>query len=413
MKKYDIAIIGAGASGLMAALKASNSNKSVVVVEGNTKQGKKLLTTGNGRCNIANKNIDISHFHGDSDEISELLKLYPWQKIAEEFEKIGIFFVADNEGRLYPKSLQATSVLKALSDSLAEKAVNLITDFKLETAVKQKNLFILTAENGLSFSCEKLILACGGMASPKHSGNTFGYEIAKQLGHSVTKLMPTLTKFSCEDKFIKPLSGVKAKCKASLMHQNKEVYSEVGEMIFGDKTLSGICLFNLSIHANKYFAKGENLKIKFDFMPKDSEDLICENVYKIIKNRPLMQCGDILNGFLNSKLGFSLVKKSGIDPMLEIKFLSEKQVLKIVHMIKSFSLEVSFHKKWETAQVTDGGIPLKEIDVSTMQSKICPSLYFAGEILNIHGDCGGYNLYWAWLCGMIAGENATTKVIRI
>lgn len=413
MKKYDIAILGAGASGLMAALEASGSGKTIALIEGNSKIGKKLLATGNGRCNIANKNVNIENFHGDSELIKELLKSYPFEKIVSKFEEIGIFTFADTEGRLYPKSLQAAAVLKALSDSLAEKSVDLITDFKVVSVRKNTDGFIIKSENGLDFICTKLIIACGGKASPKHSGNADAYEIVRQLGHTVTKLMPALTKFNCDDKFIKNLSGVKAKCNASLLVGKETVYSENGEMIFSDKTLSGICLFNLSVHANRYFSKGEKVKINFDFMPTETEKSIHEKLIKIIKNRPLMNSGDILNGLINMKLGFAIVKKCGIDTLAPVKSLKDFQIKKLISTLKSFTFEVSEHKNWDNAQVTDGGIPLKEVNIETMQSKICPSLYFAGEILNIHGDCGGYNLYWAWVSGMIAGESSCVKVIKI
>ncbi len=401
MKTYDVIVIGAGASGLISALTSSAKYKNVLVLDANTKIGKKLLATGNGKCNLANENINIEHFHGDSKYIKDMLAHFSVDKIKTVFNSIGIFTYTDTEGRMYPKSLQASAIVKALTDALYEKNVQIKLEHEVNSVQKSADNFILTCTNGMQFTCKKLILACGGKASPKFSPLGGGYALAKQLGHSVTDINPVLTKFSCDDKFIAPLSGVRAKCTATLLQGNNAVYTESGEMIFGDKALSGICLFNLTIRATGL----KNTKIAFDFIPSDNMQNIYQNVLSLAKNRPQMPASDILNGYLNMKLGYAIIKKCGIANDTKIGTLKTEQIKQICTMAKNIVFDVSVSPVWDNAQVTAGGVPLCEIDINTMQSKKCKNAYIVGEVLNIHGDCGGFNLYWAWVSGIIAGQN--------
>ncbi len=410
---YDIVVIGAGAAGLMAALKASQNDKSVVILEGNEKAGKKLLATGNGRCNIANENIKDEFFHGDKSVITSVSSDISIKKVLAEFSKIGIFTVSDSSGRLYPKSFQASSVLKALSDTLSEKSVDILTSFPVFSVIKSGRVFILKSTDGREIKGEKVILACGGKASSKLSCKEGGYGIAKQLGHTVTCIKPALTKFMSSDKFIKNMSGIRAKCEAKLICDAEEVYKECGEIIFSDNYLSGICLFNLSNYAQPLFDKGKKLNLRFNFIHTETNDDLNRNISLMIKNRPNMKCGDLLNGYLNMKLGLRIIKKCKIDSMAPISTLNSEKISKIINTTSSLDVSVSGLSDFENAQITSGGIPLVEVNPITMESNICSSLYFAGEILNIHGNCGGYNLYWAWASAIIAGEAANGKVIKI
>lgn len=411
MKIYDVVIIGAGASGLMTAIKLSEGNKSVAVLDGNSKAGKKLLATGNGRCNLCNMNLSVQNFHGDNKYIKSVIEKYPADKIVEEFHKIGIFTMTDSEGRVYPKSLQALAVLKAMTDTLSERKVDIITDFDVENVVKKENKFTAFSADGKKIISKKLVISTGSYASPRLSSKADCYKIAEKLGHSRTKINPVLTRFLTDDKFIKGLSGVRAKCMAKLIADGKEVYSESGEMIFSDKAMSGICLLNLSVHAEKMLNQGKKISISFDYMEDKSEQEIMQILEFIIKNRPNMKCTELLNSVVNMKLGFSIMKKSVSDLSRNINTLNKKDLEKICKNIKNIAINVKSLDDFKDAQVCAGGIPLCEIDINTMQSKICKSLYFTGEILNIHGDCGGYNLYFAWTTGIIAGKGINNEKI--
>ncbi len=398
MKIIDVIIIGAGASGLMTALKALENGKKVVVLEGNSKIGKKLLATGNGRCNLTNENMELKYFHGETNCLETILQKYNTAVIKDEFQKLGILTVSDDEGRVYPKSLQASVVVENICDAIKERNGQIITDFVVSKIQNQKSLFTVFSEDGKSYTAKNLVISVGSKASPKHSCKAENLELIKSLGHSVEESFPVLTKFDCKDKILKSLSGVRAKCKASL----ENIYSEVGEMIFSDKTLSGICLFNLSNYANECFKKREKLKITFDFVPDMSEKELVSQLKTIIKFRPNMKSESLLSGIINSKLAIACMRKLGISK--NVSLLSEKEIMSIVSLIKNFSFEVTRHNNWDNAQVSSGGVRLSEVNADTLESKFCKSLYFTGEVLNIHGDCGGYNLHWAWVSGIIVGE---------
>ncbi|MFI3326171.1 MAG: aminoacetone oxidase family FAD-binding enzyme [Clostridia bacterium] len=406
---YDVIVVGAGASGLVAAIHSAD-NKKVLLVEANAKIGKKLLATGNGKCNLSNKNIDISHYYGDNSQTKGILQNFPCEKICDFFEEIGIKTFADVQGRVYPKSEQALTVVKTLSDICSEKNVDCKLNFEVEDIKKEDGIFTLYSSNGEYICGKKVILSVGGKASPKLSGSLKGYDLAQKLGHSVTDLYPVLTGFTSDEKYLKALSGVRAKCTASLVKNNQILKSEKGEVIFGKNSVSGICVFNLSIIGAKELVNKGKFSLDLDLCDITHDEIV-NYITKLIKIRPFMKSGDLLNGLVNMKLGYEIIKMCKIDNLLEAERLKESQIENIAFKLKHFRVSVKGLKSYEDAQLTSGGVPLKEVDTITMQSKICPNLYITGEVLNIHGDCGGYNLHFAWATGIIAGKSASEKVI--
>ncbi len=398
--EYDVVIIGAGASGLMCAVELLNFTNSVVILEANSKAGKKLLATGNGKCNLGNVNIETQSFHGNTKSLHKIIKNYPMELIVEKFHNLGVQTEADNFGRIYPISYQAATVQKSLCDMIKENNVDIIFNCNVINIIKSKSTFTVQSAD-LSITCKNLVIACGGKASPKLSYHEGFYEVIKSLGHSLTPLSPVLNQLKSDDKVLKSLFGVRQKCKATLLSGGKLVHSENGEVMFSEKGISGICIFNLSAFLPKL--KAVKTVVELDFLEKLSHEQIKSFLTKLATTRPKMRSGDILNGLINMKLGYAIVKSCGINPDITIRALKSQDISKLVSSLKKFSINVKQSDDWTHAQITDGGVPMNEVD-DGFQSIICPSLYFVGEILNVHGRCGGYNLYWAWASAISAAD---------
>ena len=422
MRKADVVIIGGGAAGLMAACAASSSLKkrgAVLIVEGNPKLGRKLLATGNGRCNLSNLQASPLHYHGDVSAAAALLDNYTPENVLAVFREMGLVTKADDEGRVYPHNLQAAAVLSVLRGFAEENGAECIVGNAAISILKTKRGFLVKCADGEEIEAGKCILACGGAASPKHSCSADGYVFAKELGHTVTTLYPVLTQLICKGKLFKSLSGTRCAVNASLIADGKTVYAESGEVLFSAVGLSGICIFGLSVYAGEFFATGKiggkpykSLSCALDCLPEWSFNEITSYLNEIRVGFPNRMAGDLLMGLMNMKIGYAMVQTAGIDPNMAVKFVTPGQIQKLAALIKAWKFEVTGTKSWNDAQVTAGGVPLSEVDGLTMESKKARGLYLAGEILNIHGDCGGYNLHFAWATGIAAGRDAAEKSKR-
>lgn len=410
---YDIIIIGAGASGLACAAqicKKANLKLNMLIVDANKKAGRKLLATGNGRCNLNNENMSVDHYHGDTKELESFLEEYSPQAISF-FEDLGLLTSADSEGRVYPYSKQATSVLSVLINSID-------CDIKYESAVssvkKSKNSFELKFESGETLQTRTLVIAGGGAASPKLSASKNCYKLCESLGHGVTNLYPSLVPMRCEDAFLKKLSGVRSRAEVTLMCGKKPIKSEVGELQITDKAISGICIFNLSVFAAEYYSENSkaknNLSVKIDFMPNYPFSECAEIIGRAARLNKQLPIFSLFDGILNNKIGFAILQKSGLNLNDKLAKLSDKSIFSLASMIKGLTLPVSGLKGFDDAQVTAGGVPLNEVNLRTMESLKCKNLYLCGEILNVHGDCGGYNLNFAWMTGICSAEAICDKL---
>lgn len=421
METKDIIIIGGGAAGLMASCAAAHVLKkrgSVLVLEGNAKLGRKLLATGNGRCNLTNLNVSPAHYHGDVTAIQDLLHEYTPEAICAVFREMGLVTKPDSEGRVYPQNQQAAAVLSALRWDAEKYGVSFSEEHTVSKIEKVKNGFTLICTDGTQLFTKQCILTCGGAASPRHSCGE-GYTLAKQLGHTVTKLYPSLTQLTVRAKQWKTLSGTRAPANAVLLADGKPVYKESGEVQFTDTGISGICVFGLSIYAGEFFALGTirnkkyaSLAVQLDFLPDMAYQDVLDYLLEMTKLYPARAAGDLLSGLLNMRLGYMLVSAAGIaqsEPAVKIK---APQLKKLASLLKGWRLDITGTKDFSAAQVTAGGVPLTELDPHTMASKKAPGLYLAGEMLNIHGDCGGYNLHFAWASGITAGKSAAYRCLK-
>lgn len=395
MRKNRIAVIGGGASGLIAAVFAAYTpDNEVTVYEGGERVGRKILATGNGRCNLTNVNAGIKNYHGgNADFIFEAKQKFWVQETMDFFESIGLVCKTEDKGRVYPYSDQASAVLDVLRFKLEELNVTVITGFEVSSVSKQDDKFKITAFNGGTAFADKIIVATGGKASPNLGSKGIGYDILKSFGHTVTPLSPSLVQIKTDTEIVKKLKGIKIKALVSM--GDREEYDEV---LFTEYGLSGPAVFYLSSVLTG------NDTLSLDLMPEYTYeklyDMICTRVYRL----PNMTLENFFVGMLNKRVGQAMLKSQNIFPLSRPAVsLSDKEIKSLCTAIKKWTFKIEGTMSWNNAQVTKGGAVTDEFCPLTMESKLEKGLYAVGEVLDIDGDCGGYNLQWAWSSGYLAG----------
>lgn len=402
MKKYDAAVIGGCAAGITAAINAKRRNPklNIVIIEKLPRLGKKILATGNGRCNLTNLNA-VSFDYKNPQFVSPVFEKYPPAKVIEFFESTGLLVYGDSEGRVYPRSNMASSVLDVLRFELEGLGIDTICDMPVTDIQKKNGGFVINGE----VECKKLIIAAGGKASPSQGSDGSGYALAKQLGHSVTKLFPSLVPLTVSNN-VKPLKGVRARNVKLTLKSNKTVKQTQGELLFTDSCISGIAAMELAAAAEEllYGVKVKAFTV-IDFLPDIPQKDLVEYLLKIKDIKGFCNLDMLFAGVLPKTIGTEICKASLLYKQdRKISQLSYREIASAASRAKSFELEVTGTKGFANAQVTSGGISVEEINPETMESKICKGLYFAGEIIDVDAGCGGYNLQWAFASGLLAGE---------
>lgn len=397
----EVIVIGGGASGLVAAITAARCGARVTILEKNSKVGKKLLLTGNGRCNFWHENLSINDYLTDSvDKLKEIIDNTS-DKVLPFFEILGIVPRIIN-GYYYPFSNQATSIVNAL---IAELNILNVT-IKLDTVVEKitkENKFIVTTNKGI-YTSDKVIMACGSKAAPKTGSNGEGYKLVQNLGHSLNNVYPALVSLKGTDNFYKDWAGVRSEVKLTLNIENKKIKEETGEIQFTKDGISGICTFNLSNYVAKSLDQNKKVIININFVPWFKGSINDLKIYfdEVSQKRPNILLVNILEGFLNYKIVNLLLKM--IKARDNEKWTTCNQNL-LLNLLVGFPFEVKETALFEDAQVCGGGIPLKEINPLTMESTKVKGLYLTGEILDVVGFCGGYNLGFAWMSGILSGKD--------
>ncbi len=400
-----IAIIGGGASGLCCAVAAAEKARKqglkakVTVYEAKDRVGKKILATGNGRCNMLNSFARAEDYSAPSF-VRDILDRFSADYTRRFFENMGLYTREDEEGRVYPLSNQATSVLDVLRLECQRLDVEIICDSEITSVRKKDNIFLLS--DGKSY--DKVVLACGGKAGAKNFG---GYELLKGLGVTVTKLMPALTKLTVKDNtYTKQLKGIRHKVGLSLYIDGKKAAEEKGELLFSDYGLSGIAVMQLSSMVARHFKVSKTLPlVHCDLVPDMSFGELKDSIRKIISHNKDMKADSLLIGFMPKKLGETVCKSVGVPPTKTVGELSAGDIGNIASASKKFTFEISALRPFDDAQVTSGGADLKEFDSHTLEAKKVKNLYCCGELLDIDGPCGGYNLLWAFAGGIAVGES--------
>ena len=398
-----IAIIGGGASGLCCAISAakkSDSDKNeIVIYESKDRVGKKILATGNGRCNMFNINASADDYSSPSF-VRDILSAYGAESTRRFFEALGLYTRCDEEGRAYPLSNQATSVLDVLRFECEHLGVRTLCENEITAIKKQGTGFVLS--DGKYY--DKVVLACGGKATAKNFG---GYELLKSLGHTVTKLMPALTKLTVKDNsFTKSLKGIRHKARLTLYIDNQKITQEDGELLFADYGLSGIAVMQLSSFVARHFRNSKSLPtLECDFVAEMGFEELTDCIGKICRYNKKLTADNLLTGFMPKKLGENIIKSVGVPLNKTVAELKNKEISDIAKACKSFSFEISALRPFDDAQVTSGGADIREFDSKTLESKRVNNLYCCGELLDVDGPCGGYNLLWAFASGRAAGES--------
>jgi len=397
-----VIIIGGGASGMMAALSASEDpNNTVTVLERQNRVGKKLMATGNGRCNLTNKAAAPSFYHGLHPEfIRSAFEQLPVEKTLEIFRKLGLYTVMEDSGKYYPLSDQANSVVDTLRFALEQRGVNIVTSCDVLSVHKKARGYQLET-TGEKYFADKLIVACGGCAGKALGGTRSGYKLLASLGHSCTDLSPSLVQVKTDLTYVRSLKGVRADCTMTLKASGRVVQQTSGEVQFTDFGVSGPVTFELSRAVS--VCKDE-MVLLLDFMKHYTEEQLVRSLCDRAQLFPELHAEQLLTGMLNTRLGLTVVKSAGLNIHDPLKTLSDMDLCKVAHALKYFPLKVEGTLGMEHAQVTAGGVPTAEFRADTLESRLAPGVFAAGEVLDIDGDCGGFNLQWAWSSGYLAGK---------
>ena len=392
---YDIAIIGAGACGMVAAINLAQKGKRVCLIEQQSRGGKKILASGNGHCNISNLNISAKNYISKNNElVKELVNKCSPQDIINFFTTLGLDIVAKSDGKMYPKSNQAASVLALLEARV--KALKIDTFYEITNLEVQKGFKILA--NSRVLNAKNLLIASGSMAAPQLGGTNFGLEIAKSFGHTIIKPLPALVPLTSKDSICKALNGVKLDVKVKLIIQNQERTSVHGDILFRDYGVSGLSILDLSLEAVKDIDLKKDIKIAIDFFKELSKkELLVYLKSKIDKNRAL-SIELWFSGFLHTKLAKFITKKLNLEHLKEDR-LNSKLLKEIVEILKNYTLEINGYREFKYAEVSIGGVNSQEIGLN-FESKKQKGLYFCGEVLDITGQRGGYNFHFAWCSGL-------------
>ena len=402
--KTEIAVIGGGASGMMAAITARKSGKEVVILERKDRILKKVLITGNGRCNITNVNADISNYFGKNiSSVENILNSFNPQDTMDFFNGLGIVCNEENRGKVYPLSGQASSVVDALRFEAERLGIKIETEFYVRKIEKDGFKFKIYSEDRKKIEAGRVILAAGGQSYPELGSNGSGFQMAKELGHNVTRLSPSIVQLKTEKHQVKGLQGIKTDVAVTAYGDNKKICTYDGELLFTDYGISGNVVFNISFVMPLY----KNVEFEIDFMEKfDYNEL-----YEMLKERKKMMSHltmeNYFNGMINKKLGQVLSKISGIEKLSKpVNDLNDSEIRKLCTVLKKYRIKILDTTGFKNAQVTAGGVSLNEVNTETLESRIVKGLYFSGEVLDVYGECGGFNLQWAWASGYIAGKNA-------
>lgn len=410
-----IVVIGGGASGFMAAITAAKAGASVTILEQNSKLGKKILSTGNGKCNLTNLNQQKECYRCSEPEFPYVaLGQFTLEDTISFFHEIGIY-TKNKNGYLYPHSEQASSVVEVLEMEARRLKIKLKTNervTRIECLVHSENTDSTTESShsgniserflvhtkSWHYPCDNIIISCGSSASVIEGSNGSGYELAKELGHTIIKPLPALTGLKGVETYFSKWAGVRVEAKMSLSINGKDVISEKGELQLTDYGISGIPVFQISRYASRAIDEGKNVNVVVDFLP-DMTMKECQKFFETRQNnRPNKSLKEQFVGVFPAKL---------IEVFVGNTKGKTIKIEEIVQKIKNFEIKIKDTLDLSHAQVCTGGVSCKEINAETMESKLVSGIYFCGEVLDVDGTCGGYNLQWAWSSGYVAGKSAT------
>lgn len=393
-----VGIIGGGASGMAAALAAAeNPETQVLLFERQARLGRKLQATGNGRCNLSNIHANRESYHGQvPDFVLPAVTRFDPEETLRWFRSMGLFTVCEPSGRVYPYSDQANSVVDVLRFALEKPNIRVFTGTEVSKIRREAEGFSVDG-----VYCDRLIVACGGLAGSKLGGTMSGYQLLRSMGHRMTKLRPALVQLKSSWNGVAALKGVRANCHAAVYRDGTLHSKSAGEIQFTEYGLSGPVIFEISRDA--CHGPGDWL-CRLDLLPEVSEDDLFRELCR--RRQTVLPTQELLTGILHNRLGRVITKSAGLSLGTVVTELSDRELQSVCTAVKSFEVPLTEPLGMESAQVTAGGILTEEFYSDTMESKLVPGLYACGEVLDVDGDCGGYNLQWAWSSGRCAGFHA-------
>lgn len=398
-----IAVIGGGASGLIASLFASGPGNEVVLFEKQKALGRKILVTGNGRCNISNTSVSEKNYHGKNTQIvSEVLKIFSQQQTMLFFESIGIPFVEGKNGKLYPASLQASSVVKIFEYELSKKNVDVRLHRRIDRIIPEKNGFRLLTAGDENFHFDSVILSAGSCAYSPAGASRIGYDLAKSLGHRVIEPFPSILPVNISPKSLHRLQGIKWDCGLRVISGDKIFGSTEGELLFTAYGLSGPAGLDISRAANQLVISGKKCFIEIDFFPGIKSSSL-EKIVSGLWNDKDRTVSFSLAGLIKERMPEVIIELAGVDHNKKIGELTDEEKSKIISALKSLRVYPGEPRQFTEAVAAAGGVDTSEIVHSTMESKLVKNLFITGELLDIDGESGGYNLQFAWSTGAAAG----------
>lgn len=397
----DMIVVGAGAAGLIAAITSARAGQKIIVLEQNTKIGKKILVSGNGKCNIDNKYITSTRFHGQNPEFIEtVLEDYDFSVVEEFFTSIGLELIEGKEGKMFPMSLQASSVVELLEYEAQRAGVQIVCDCAVTSISKEADTFTLETSQGTK-RCKKLLLASGSPAAPQLGGSNSGYAFATKMGHGLIPRHPSLVQLCSEETWVKACAGVKVAGVAQLYANGEYITEKKGDLLFTNYGISGLAILDLSREVSTRLANFDYCELNLDLMPELSKEKLSNLLLNRLNEGSDKPLTTWLQGVLNKKLIHIIIKQSKCKVKTE-RELNRKEISKLVYTIKNLKLSINDTKGFKGAEVSTGGINTTEVNPQTMESKLVPNLYFAGEILDVDGDRGGFNFHFAWVTGLRA-----------
>ena len=407
----DVIVIGAGPAGMLASIIAAGKGKSVILLDRKDNIGKKLLATGNGKCNFTNTDMNPDKFNGSKELVESIIPEFDYKSVIAFMEKLGIF-VQDKNGYIYPNSGQASSVLLALRMELNRLKVDIrtgwqVTDIRPLDDTYQIKIHDNKTDKNTSLSAGRIIIATGLKASPNLGSDGSMFKVIEKLGHHFTAINPALCGFYCSGLNFKKISGVRCQAHIKALVDGKVTAEDKGELQLADYGISGIPVFQVSHQAAIALEQGRKVSFCIDFMPEMEADRLYEIIQRMCSQvKDKRSINELLCGMLNQKLTLELIHSCGLSPDKKALEMADEDIKALVEQIKNTHIKGQKARGFEFAQVCSGGIESSEVDLHTLESKLYKNIFFAGEILDVDGICGGYNLQWAWSSGYIAGQGA-------
>ena len=409
--KLNIVIVGGGASGVATAIfaKRKNPNNEVIILEKNDKICKKVLISGNGRCNLLNKNLDINKYHTEyfnntKEIIENVFKKFDNKKILNFFENLGILFKEEKDGKFYPITDSANSIVNVLLYELEKLNIKVFLNTAVKDIKKDNNIFIIKTNNDI-FSTDKVVISTGGCAYPQIGTTGDGYIFAERFNHKIIKPFPSVVPLIIDCKYLKKISGIKFSGNAKIIFNNQIIKENRGDILFTDYGISGSAIISISRYATELLNKNikNKLFLSIDFLPNLDEEKLQKHIINIKNINKEKDIKFLLLGLINPKL-IDYIFLDRVDLNKKLTDLNIGDIKLIVDVLKNTKYKIIGSKDFHFAQVTAGGINLKEIN-NNLESKKVNGLFFTGEVLDVDGDCGGFNLVWAFASGAVVGDS--------